>query len=147
MVSAGEYDSTPVALHRLYNPNSGEHFYTADPHEAAEVEAAGWTYEGIGWTAPTSSATPVYRLYDATAGEHFYTTSTADRDAYIAAGCNDEGIGWYSDDAHGVEVLCQVNPNADVGAFNYTVSQTENDYLLSIGWRAGASVWYALAPS
>ncbi|SEO74724.1 hypothetical protein SAMN02910314_01079 [Denitrobacterium detoxificans] len=147
IVSAGEYDSTPVALHRLYNPNSGEHFYTADPHEAAEVEAAGWTYEGIGWTAPTSSATPVYRLYDATAGEHFYTTSTADRDAYIAAGCNDEGIGWYSDDAHGVEVLCQVNPNADVGAFNYTVSQTENDYLLSIGWRAGASVWYALAPS
>ncbi|WP_303727457.1 hypothetical protein [Denitrobacterium detoxificans] len=147
IVSAGEYDSTPVALHRLYNPNSGEHFYTADPHEAAEVEAAGWTYEGIGWTAPTSSSTPVYRLYDAVAGEHFYTTSETDRDAYIAAGCNDEGIGWYSDDAHGVEVLCQVNPNADVGAFNYTVSQTENDYLLSVGWRAGASVWYALAPS
>ena len=146
IVAAGE-DEGPVAMHRLYNPNSGEHFYTADPHEAAEVEAAGWNYEGIGWTAPTSSATPVYRLYDATAGEHFYTTSTADRDAYIASGCTDEGIGWYSDDAHGVEVLCQVNPNAEVGAFNYTVSQSENDYLLSVGWSAGASIWYGLAPS
>lgn len=144
LVAASE-EPEVVSMHRLYNPNSGEHFYTADPAEAEAVAAAGWSYEGIGWTAPTSSNTPVYRLYDAVAGEHFYTTSEADRDAYIAAGCNDEGIGWYSDDAQGIEVLCQVNPNAEVGAFNFTINQAENDHLMQVGWSAGASIWYALA--
>ncbi|MDR2976281.1 MAG: hypothetical protein LBV19_03125, partial [Streptococcaceae bacterium] len=49
-----------VDMLRLYNPNSGEHFYTAGPAEKDNLVKAGWEYEGIGWVAP-DSGTPVYR--------------------------------------------------------------------------------------
>lgn len=36
-------------MHRLYNPNSGEHFYTASEVERDHLIGVGWSYEGIGW--------------------------------------------------------------------------------------------------
>ena len=78
-------DQTEV-MYRLYNPNSGEHFYTASAAERDMLVNAGWNYEGSGWTAPERSNTPVYRLYNANAGDHHYTTSTVERDALLAAG-------------------------------------------------------------
>ena len=36
-------------MYRLYNQNSGEHFYTASADEHDAVKAAGWSYEGISW--------------------------------------------------------------------------------------------------
>ena len=36
-------------MYRLYNPNSGEHFYTASTNERDELLAAGWHDEGIAW--------------------------------------------------------------------------------------------------
>ena len=50
-----------VDMLRLYNPNSGEHFYTADTVEKDDLISKGWKYEGVGWIAPTKSNTPVYR--------------------------------------------------------------------------------------
>lgn len=55
----GSSTSTPQpvqtnAMYRLYNPNSGEHFYTASVAERDTVKKAGWRYEGIGWQAPKS---------------------------------------------------------------------------------------------
>ena len=47
------------SMHRLYNPNSGEHFYTASVKERDGLVSAGWKYEGVGWTAPGLSSTPV----------------------------------------------------------------------------------------
>ncbi|MGL9817018.1 MULTISPECIES: hypothetical protein [Enterococcus] len=41
-------------MYRLYNPNSGEHFYTANTHERDLLKRVGWSDEGIGWYAPTS---------------------------------------------------------------------------------------------
>ena len=38
-----------VPMHRLYNPNSGEHFYTGSVEERDMLVSAGWIYEGIGW--------------------------------------------------------------------------------------------------
>ena len=35
-------------MYRLYNPNSGEHFYTADADEKGNLVRVGWRYEGIG---------------------------------------------------------------------------------------------------
>ena len=63
-------------MYRLYNPNSGEHFYTANAGERDKVARTGWRYEGVGWTAPAKSNRPVYRLYSGT--DHHYTASTAD---------------------------------------------------------------------
>lgn len=57
-------------MYRLYNPNSGEHFYTADSNERDHLTGVGWVYEGIGWRAPVQSSVPVYRLYNSNAGDH-----------------------------------------------------------------------------
>lgn len=139
-------------MYRLYNPNSGEHFYTSSIVERDNVRDAGWNYEGKGWSAPTSSSTPVYRLYSGT--DHHYTTSAYERDELIKAGWRDEGIGWYSDDAKGVTLYRQfnpnVNPNAETnnsGSHNYTTSRGEHDSLVSIGWNDEGIGWYGVDTS
>ena len=136
-------------MYRLYNPNSGEHFYTASAKERDGVVAAGWRYEGVGWTAPVKSNSPVYRLYSGT--DHHYTTSAAERDHLVSVGWKYEGVGWYSDDARGVPLYRQFNPNVDPsaprnnsGSHNYTTSKAENDHLVSLGWRAEGVGWYGV---
>ena len=134
-----------VAMYRLYNPNSGEHFYTADIAERDNLESLGWSYEGIGWIAPSISDTPVYRLYNPNAGEHHYTTDPAERDMLVEAGWNYEDIGWYSDDARTVPVYRQYNPNEFANNHNYTVDVNERDYLISLGWMDEDIGWFASA--
>ena len=141
--AADSYSS--VAMNRLYNPNSGEHFYTASDYERDFLRAAGWSYEGIGWYAPESSGMPVYRLYNPNAGDHHYTMSAVERDHLVAVGWNDEGIGWYSSESPDrLALLRQYNPNAIAGAHNFTLSQVENDHLVSVGWRAEGIAWFAV---
>ncbi|EME8110199.1 hypothetical protein MZM67_000142 [Enterococcus faecium] len=84
-----------IPMYRMYNPNSGEHFYTQDTGERDNLRRIGWNYEGIGWQAPTSDD-PVYRLYNRYNGEHFYTLNAAERDNITKYGWKYEGIGWYS---------------------------------------------------
>ena len=64
-----------VNIYRLYlQENNGEHLYTTDGNEAITlVTEHGWTYEGVGWVAPTAG-TPVYRLYNPVLKNHLYTT-------------------------------------------------------------------------
>ena len=133
-----------VSMYRLYNPNSGEHFYTSNVAERDMLISVGWSDEGIGWIAPSYSNTPVYRLYNQYGGEHHYTTNAAERDMLISAGWNDEGIGWYSDDAQTVPLYRQYNPNAFANNHNYTTSLAENDYLVSLGWQAEGIGWYGI---
>ena len=133
--------ATSVPMYRLYNPNSGEHFYTAKSPERDNLISVGWNYEGVGWTAP-SSGDPVYRLYNPNAGDHHYTTSVGERDALVSVGWNYEGIGWYSGGSK--PLWRQYNPNAVAGAHNYTTSKGENDHLVSLGWRYEGIGWYGL---
>ncbi len=142
-ISFGSLHGT-VDMYRLYNPNSGEHFYTSSEGERDVLINAGWRYEGLGWRAPSFSNTPVYRLYNENGGEHHYTTSVAERDMLVSLGWNDEGIGWYSDDAQTVPLYRQYNPNAFANNHNYTTSLGENDWLVSIGWRAEGIGWYGV---
>ena len=137
-------------MFRLYNPNSGEHFYTASPVERAATIAAGWLDEGYAWTAPVKSNTPVYRLYSGT--DHHYTTSEVERDYLMSIGWSDEGIGWYSDDAKGVGLHRLFNPNVDLsaptnnsGSHHYTTSDVERDNLVSLGWSYENVGWYGTA--
>ena len=146
-------ESTQV-MYRLYNPNSGEHFYTASTVERDATIAAGWNDEGIGWTAPSESNTPVYRLYSGT--DHHYTMSIVERDHLIDVGWtlegdNAEGIAWYSDDQKRVPLYRQFNPNVDPtapfnnsGSHNYTTSLEEHEQLISIGWRGEDIGWYGV---
>jgi hypothetical protein len=131
------------AMHRLYNPNSGEHFYTANVGERDAVRAAGWTYEGVGWTAPTKGA-DVYRLYNPNAGDHHYTTSAHERDVLVSHGWTYEGVGWKSASADGVPVWREYNPNAIAGAHNFTTSLNEHDTLVGLGWSGEGIAWYGI---
>ena len=133
-----------VPMHRLYNPNSGEHFYTGSTSERDGLVEVGWRYEGVGWTAPASSGTPVHRLYNPNAGDHHYTMDASERDMLVGVGWTYEGVGWYSDDARAVPLYRQYNPNARAGAHNYTTSRSENDWLVSLGWRGEGIGWYGV---
>ena len=134
-----------ISVYRLYNPSTGEHFYTQSPDEHDSLCLVGWRSEGVGWTAP-STGDPVYRLYNShvVGGDHHYTTSADERDALVAAGWSYEGVGWYSDREQGAPLLRQYNPNAATGTHNFTLSVEENLNLVSHGWRHEGVAWYAL---
>lgn len=149
---AGRADGNGAEMQRLYNPYTGEHFYTESVAEAYALVAVGWGYEGIGWTAPASGA-PVYRLFNsyAAGGDHHYTTSAIERDALVAEGWSYEGVGWRSaEDSRGepadgaVPLYRQYNPFAATGTHNYTTSKFENDSLVSAGWREEGIAWYGV---
>ena len=145
-------------MHRLYNPNSGEHFYTADVKEKEALVTLGWQDEGYGWVAAktpsddaTKAAKAVYRLYNPNAGDHHYTMNENEVKTLVAYGWKDEGTGWYSTVAKGankgandIEVYRQYNPFANgAGSHNYTTDKAENDYLVSLGWTPEGTAWYA----
>jgi flagellum-specific peptidoglycan hydrolase FlgJ len=133
-------------MYRLYNKNSGEHFYTASENEASNLIKLGWRNEGIGWYAPTSSSTPVYRLYNPNAGDHHYTFNKGERDNLVKVGWKYEGIGWYSSDAKAVKLYRAYNPNAKkAGSHNYTVDSNEQKVLIKAGWRDEGLAWYGVA--
>lgn len=138
MISA----SDPGAMFRLYNPNSGEHFYTASTLEGNHLINVGWRYEGVSWISPSSSSSPVFRMYNPNAGDHHYTTSSVERDSLVRSGWRYEGIGWYSDDAQTTPLHRLYNPNARAGAHHYTTSAFERDALVRSGWRAEGIGWY-----
>ena len=134
-------------MYRLYNPNSGEHFYTANVGEKNHLANIGWIYEGIGWIAPKTSDYPVYRLYNGNGGEHHYTMNKAEKDMLVRAGWKYEGIGWYSadpKDSNSIPLLREYNPNAFANNHNYTTSKPEHNWLISLGWKDEGKAWYAL---
>lgn len=149
---------TAKAMHRLYNPNSGEHFYTASDKEKNYLASIGWKYEGIGWYAPDKKhGEPVYRLYNKNGGEHHYTVFGYERQALVKAGWEYEGVGWYSYEAlskfstnlrypypDAVPLYRQYNPNAFSNNHNYTGSIAENNWLVSLGWKSEGIGWYGI---
>ncbi|MBF0579808.1 hypothetical protein IM774_08460 [Erysipelotrichaceae bacterium RD49] len=142
--SGSSSTSSSVKMFRLYNPNSGEHFYTADAKEKAALTGYGWKDEGTAWTAPKSSDIPVYRLYNKAAGDHHYTTDCKETESLIKEGWSFEGVGWYSAENKAVPVYRQYNPNARTGSHNYTTSLAENNHLVSVGWHDEGIAWYGL---
>lgn len=134
---------TSVSMYRLYNPYTGEHFYTSNTGERQSCVDAGWCYEGVGWQAPEGGK-PVYRLYNShvKGGDHHYTTSDAERQACLEAGWEYEGVAWYS--GGDVPLYRQYNPNATTGTHNYTASKEENAALAKAGWKEEGIAWYAV---
>ncbi len=127
---------------RLYNPNSGEHFYTADKKEWQSLVTLGWTSEGYGWLGMEQSDQPVYRLYDANAGDHHFTMDQHEYDVLGELGWTKEGIAWYAAGDTQTPVYRQYNPNAKAGRHNLTTSENERKHLTSIGWKDEGIAWY-----
>ncbi|MCR4949862.1 MAG: hypothetical protein K6A40_00915 [Solobacterium sp.] len=136
-----------IRMYRLYNPNSGEHFFTAKEKEKDALVSYGWSNEGIGWYAPAESETPVYRLYNAEGGEHHYTTNPREKDALVGFGWTYEGIGWFSDDDLTVPLYRVYNPNAYANNHHFTRKAAERDALIGYGWRDEGIGWYGTDPA
>lgn len=71
-----------VPVHRLYNPNGGQHYFTTNDVERQNLINAGWTPEGDWgnvYTSAQGAATEVYMLY--LNGDHLWTRSQSERDA------------------------------------------------------------------
>lgn len=134
-------------LLRLYNPNSGEHFYTASREEKKILTSLGWTDEGFAWTTPRAGQN-VYRLYNPNSGDHHYTVDVNERDTLISYGWQAEGIGWLAveDRKEGIPVYRAYNPNAETGAHHFTTSVEEINALVAMGWENEGVAWYAVDP-
>lgn len=142
VASTGKENNTKtVEMHRLYNPNSGEHFYTANVAEKDYLVKVGWSYENIGWYAP-STGESVYRLYNPNAGDHHYTLNVGEKNYLVSVGWNYEGIAWHS--AGTVAMHRLYNPNAKTGTHHYTYSTGERDFLVKQGWRYEGISWYGV---
>ena len=126
----------PVVMQRLYNPNSGEHFYTASVNEKEHLVTLGWEDEGDAWKAPAKSDVEVLRLYNPNAGDHHYTVDKNEYTTLEGKGWKGEGRGWYSaDKENGVEIFRLYNPNAKAaGAHHYTTDENEKNTLVGYGW-------------
>lgn len=141
--------ATISPVFRLYNDNTGEHFYTMSEGEYKQLQTVGWKDEGIGWFTQSGVGDPVYRVYNPNAkgGDHYYTMSKGEAQWLVGLGWrwdNDGKPAFYSNG--NVPLYVEYNPNAESGAHNYTTSAGENDYLLSIGWLEGNVAWYVQQP-
>lgn len=135
---------TPViqttAMYRMYNPNSGEHFYTGSIEERDMLDSVGWNYEGIAWFAPINGGTPIYRLFNPNNGDHHYTGSIEERDMLTGVGWIYEGVAWNNGGT--IPQYRLYNPNADCGSHHYTGSTEERDFLVSLGWHDEGIGWF-----
>ncbi len=141
-----EEQESPVSvipMYRMYNPNTGEHFYTRSEQERETIYAVGWEYEGVGFYTPETSNTPIYRLFNPNEDDHHYTGSAKERDILVSIGWRYEGIAWYSDDSHTLPAYRLFNPNARCGSHHYTLNTAERDKLVSIGWQYEGIAFYA----
>ena len=128
---------------RMYNPNTGEHFYTGSEEERDMLIEAGWQYEGVAFTFPRNTGAPVHRLFEPITGEHLYTMDEAEKDRLMAEGWNYEGVAFNS--AYDTEAVQHRlhNPNASVGAYHFTFSEEEKQNLINAGWEYQGIGWYS----
>lgn len=127
---------------RLYNPWSGEHLFTTDVAEVANLVPLGWQDEGGAWKAPRHSDAPVWRLYNPYSGDHHYTASEEEYDQLGSIGWNQEGVGFYSAGTDGQAIYRLFNPWLTQGTHLYTTDATEYGYLGSIGWSQEGVAFY-----
>ena len=146
--NCGEVMTVPTTpMYRLYNPNSGEHFYTGSIEERDKLDAAGWNYEGVAWNAPIAEGATVYRLYNPNSGDHHYTMSAEERDNLVNVGWQYEGVAWNSapqNHPDSISIHLLYNPNADCGSHHYTGSEEEMANLIAIGWIYKGIGWFGL---
>lgn len=138
-------DADAATLLRVYNPNSGEHHYTANTNERNHLVKVGWRNEGNAWETPTKGSN-VYRVYNPNSGDHHYTVSASERNHLIKVGWRNEGIGWLSGGS--IPVYRLYNPNAKTGTHHYTLNAGEKNHLVKVGWRyEGVGFYSTKVPS
>lgn len=146
-ITTQAHAATSVPVYRLYNKNTGEHFYTKNAAERANLKRVGWRDEGLGWNSATSGKA-VYRVYNpnAAGGDHYYTLSKYEAQSLVNKGWRWDNGGkaaFYSGGSTNLYVA--YNPNAKSGSHNYTTSNFEQKSLLNGGWKYGAVAWKTMS--
>ena len=131
-------------MYRLYNPFTGEHFYTGSTEERDTLSAIGWKYEGVAWNAPVSGGTPVHRVCNPNSGDHHFTTSMSEVLMLLNAGWQYENICWNSAFSDAIPQYRMWNKNADLGSHHYTSSTEERQILVDAGWIYEGIGWYGM---
>lgn len=128
-------------VYRLYDPNDGNHMFTANKAEHDILDAAGWNSEGIVWNAPKGGVLPVYRMYAPHNGDHMLTTSFAEADeAQELHGYKYEGVPFFADDKTGKPVYRLLRK--DKALHHYTASKEELERLKKNGWNDEGVAFY-----
>ena len=147
LVAEDDESFDDLKMYRMFNPNSGEHLYTAAELERDDLINKGWQYEGYGFIASTNG-NPVYRLYNPHSGEHHYTVDENEKNYLAFNSWNYEGIGWYSKDTGSdceKKMYRLFNPNAtgpyEAGSHHYTLDENEKNYLVRNGWNYEGTSW------
>ncbi|MGG5318854.1 hypothetical protein [Enterococcus sp. AZ072] len=146
--TSNEAQAASQTLFRVYNPNSGEHFYTQNSSERDLLVNVGWHDEGIAWETPGSGII-VYRLYNPNAGDHHYTMDVNEYNHLEKAGWRKEGEAFKSVDTSnkekpiGIPVYRAYNPNTKSGAHNFTINLNEQRHLIQVGWKDEKVAFYA----
>lgn len=143
--SMSVYISDLPYVFRLYNPNSGEHFYTTSKKERQYLIEKGWNAEHYNWLASKDEANPVYRLYNPNEGDHLFTIDANEYEKLPESGWIQEGVAWYTLPIGETPVYRQYNPFAKVGSHNLTTNKKEAQHLISLGWKDEGVAWYAPA--
>lgn len=126
-------------IYRLYNPNSGEHFFTRNASGVYDLTSIGWRYEGIAWHE--AGDVDVYRLYSG--NEHMYVTKIKELADLVIAKWSLEKSAFKcfaepGDDR--VPVFRLYNKNG--GRHMFTADVKERDTLVRAGWTLEGIAFY-----
>lgn len=123
MITGGVALSVP--LHRYWNPQATDHFYTTNWNELGWGNY-GWYYEGVQcyvFPEEAPGSVPLYRYWNPGIGDHFYTTSFAELE--------NGNYGWGLEGIQGY-VFPQAGPN-DVPLYRYW-NPSIGDHFYTTDW-------------
>ncbi|MCB2187325.1 MAG: VCBS repeat-containing protein [Deltaproteobacteria bacterium] len=135
-----------VALHRLYNPNSGRHYYTKNNAERDALVAAGWNFErDEGYLFTAASVAPadtveVFRLYHPVIGTHLYTKFASEA-AWVVANLppweQQTSLGWaFNSLTVGARVAAENTVSPDSSLLRAAAGQMGVDLASLPAWQA-----------
>lgn len=131
----GYTEKVESAVYRAYNPNNGEHLYTANYDEFRTITNIGWHDEGIAFmTESAKDGNPLYRVYNPNNGLHHYTIDENEKNVLVSLGWKDEDVTMYTSKKPQCAAVFRVyNPNG--GQHHYTKDANERNVLVSLGWK------------
>ena len=141
-IEPAQINEGEAAVYRLYNSNTGEHFFTISVDEGNLLIHNGWQYEGVAWIAPAHSEVEVVRLINPNTGVHMYVSAPVERDALVSIGWKIEGTAFYSDVNQSEPIYRLYNPNT--GDHMFTANMDEQYCLIQYGWNSEGTDFYGL---
>lgn len=133
LLSSNSKDLSWKAWHRIYNPNTGAHYYTYHPHLISQAVSQGNIDEGIhGYVYPVSSnsfhptgTVPLYELFNTTKTKYLYTIHRDEFESYLSRGWK------YSEENSHQGVTAYIYKNFPYGAGQPSVTYVNGYFYLT----------------